>query len=135
MTHFARGRFAIASIDALPDLKTERIAEARQMARRLGREYDPWASVVACLVKAAAENAAGDRPAALAALRAGLEKATATDSIVYAMAARYRLGQMLGACEGRATSEAAIADAIARGARNPERWLQLQLPGKWSDPA
>ncbi len=132
MTHFARGRFAIASIDAKPDFKTERIAEARQMARRLGREHDPWASAVACLVKAAAENAAGDRPAALSALRAGLERATATDSIVYAMAARYRLGQMLGGPEGRAMSEAAIADAIARGARNPERWLQLQLPGKWS---
>ena len=102
------------------------------MARRLGREYDPWARAVACLVKATAENAAGDCRAALAALRAGLEKATATNSIVYAMAARYRLGQMLGGSEGRAMSEAAIADMIARGAPNPERWLQLQLPGKWS---
>ena len=39
---------------------------------------------------------------------------------------------LLGGPDGRATSEAALADAIARGAGNPERWLQLQLPGKWS---
>jgi eukaryotic-like serine/threonine-protein kinase len=134
MTAFARGRLAIESIAARPDLKAARIGEARQMARSLMRERDPWAGVAASMVTAATENASGNRAAALAALRAGLEKAVATDSVLYAVVVRYRLGQMLGGDEGRAMTRAALDDAIALGARNPERWLGLYLPGQWSAP-
>jgi eukaryotic-like serine/threonine-protein kinase len=132
MTCFVRGRLAIASIEERPELRVARVADARRMARKLRREHDPWAAVVAQLVLAAAENAVGDRGAALAALRAGLEKALATDCDLYALAIRYRLGQLLGGDEGRAMAKAAIDAAVAQGAGKPERWLGIYLPGTWS---
>jgi hypothetical protein len=134
MTFFARGRIAIASIADRPDLKRQRIAEARQMIKLLEREHAPWAGAVASMVRAAAENAAGDREAAMAALRVAIEKTTATDTVVYALAARIRLGEMMGGEEGGALTRAALDEAIARGAREPGPGLAIYLPGTWSVP-
>ena len=134
MTCFVQGRLAIASIESRPELRARRIAEARLMARKMEREYDPWSGALGQLVKAAAENAAGNREAAIDALRAGVERCRATDSLVYEWVARWRLGQILGGDEGRELAEAALAAAIARGVKSPERWLALYAPGTWESP-
>jgi hypothetical protein len=126
-----RGRAAIASIGSRAELRKARIAEARRLARRLAREYDAWTGAPASLLRAMAENAAGDRLAAVAALREGIDRAEATRTIVYALPARYRLGELLGGDEGRALIQQALEGMTAEGVRNPKRWIACQMPGEW----
>jgi hypothetical protein len=130
-TLYMRGRAAIASIRSRPEMRQARIAEARRMARRLAREYDAWTGVLATLLKAMAENAAGDRATTIAALRDGIDRAQATDTILYALPARYRLGELLGGDEGRALTQRAVEAMTAEGVKDPERWVGCHLPGDW----
>ncbi|HEY5148080.1 MAG TPA: AAA family ATPase, partial [Polyangiaceae bacterium] len=62
LTWFLRGRCAMASLDADPARRAQRVAEARRLARRLAREKTDWSSVFALLLGAAIANASGDRP-------------------------------------------------------------------------
>jgi hypothetical protein len=130
-TLYMRGRAAIASIGSRPELRRARIGEARRLARRLGREYDAWTAALASLLRAMAENAAGDRLAAVAALREGVDRAEATGTILYALPAQYRLGELLGGEEGRALTRRALEAMTVEGVRNPERWVACQMPGEW----
>jgi tetratricopeptide (TPR) repeat protein len=130
-TLYMRGRAAIASIRSRPELRQARIAEVRGLARRLAREYDAWTGALASLLKAMAENAAGDRAAAIAALRDGIERAEATGTMLYAQPARYRLGELLAGDEGRALTRHAVEAMTSEGVRNLERWVQCHMPGTW----
>ena len=130
-TFYMRGRAAIASIGSRPEQRRARIAEARRLSRRLAREYDAWTAALALLLRAMAENAAGNRVAAIAALREGIDRAEAADTIVYARPARYRLGELLAGDEGRALMLQAVEAMTAEGVRNPKRWVACQLPGDW----
>jgi hypothetical protein len=87
--------------------------------------------MLGALVEAAADNAAGDRPAAIAALRLAVARAEATESGLYAPAARYRLGELLGDDEGRALMQSAVQTMSEWGVRNPARWLWVYMPGSW----
>jgi tetratricopeptide (TPR) repeat protein len=131
-THYMRAKIAIAAIALHPDRKQARIAEARRLARTLAREYDPWNAALASLVESMAENASGNRAAAVAALRAAIARSEATETLLYAIPARYRLGEMVGGDEGRALMDAAIEALTAEGVKNPERWIACQLPGTWT---
>jgi serine/threonine protein kinase/tetratricopeptide (TPR) repeat protein len=131
MTSYMRGRAAIASIGSRAELRRPRIAEARRLAGRLAREYDAWTTVLALLLRAMAENAAGNHAAAVAALREGIDRAEATDTIVYALPARYRLGELLGGDEGAALIGQAVEGMTAEGVRDPKRWVNCQMPGNW----
>jgi hypothetical protein len=131
VTFYTHGRLAIASIESRPELRDARIAEARRMSRRLRREHNPWTAMLAALVEAVADNAAGDQPAAIAALRRAIEWAEATESGLYIPAARYRLGELLGGDQGRALMQSALQTLTEWGVRNPARWLWVYLPGSW----
>ena len=131
LTHSAIGRAAVASIATRPERRRARIAEARSMARRLERERMPWTAVLAALVAAAAENAAGDRAAAGAALRAARDAAQAAGMKMHAVAATYRLGQQVGGEEGDALARSALAALGAEGIRSPPRWVSIYVPGEW----
>jgi hypothetical protein len=131
LTFLTRAKLAIASIEARPTLRAIRIAEARRMAILLEREHDPWMHVFAAMIRAMAANAAGDRATAIAALRAGVTRADATDFHVYGVPIRYRLGELLGGAEGRELVEQARAVFSAEGVRNPARWVATCLPGQW----
>jgi tetratricopeptide (TPR) repeat protein len=133
-TLYMRGRAAIASIGSFPELRRTRIAEARRLARRLAREHNAWTAALASLLLAMANNAAGMREAAITTLREGIDRAEATDTIVYAMPARYRLGELLGGSEGGALIGEAVATMTAEGVRHPERWVACHLPGAWKSP-
>ena len=131
-THFVRARLALATLDVRPEWKRARVTEARAMARRLRREHDPWAGVCAHMVTAAVENTLGDRGAAVASLRAAVAEAESTDTVIYGLASRLRLGQLLGGEEGSALLKA-TGDALReQGCADPERWAGIYLPGKWS---
>jgi eukaryotic-like serine/threonine-protein kinase len=134
-TIYMRGRAAIASIASFPELRPARVAEARRLARRLAREYDAWTAALASLLLAMANNAAGKRDAAIATLRDGIDRAQATETMVYALPARYRLGELLGGSLGRALVADAVAAMTAEGVEDTERWVACQLPGDWKAPS
>ena len=131
MTSYMRGRAAIASIGSSAELRRVRIAEARRLAGRLAGEYDAWTTALALLLRAMVENAAGNHGAAVAALREGIDRAEATDTMVYAQPARYRLGELLGGDEGGALIRQAVEAMTAEGVRNPKRWVTCHMPGDW----
>jgi hypothetical protein len=131
MTFFTRAKLAIASIEARPELRAARIREARRMARGLEREVTPWIHTLAAMVHAIAANAAGDRVAAIAALRTAVARAEATDTHYAGVPARYRLGELLGDAEGREHLEQARETLSAQAVRNPARYVGMFLPGRW----
>ncbi len=101
VTAFVRGRSLIASIEATPARRADRVAKARKLARQLSREKMPWTAAQSSLVSAAAANAAGDRPGAIAALESAIHRANLADMAVYGLVARHRLGLLLGGAEER----------------------------------
>lgn len=101
------------------------------MARSLEREHMPWTATLAGIVRAVAENAAGDRAATISALRAVLESAEASDMLVHAAVARYRLGTLLGGDKGKTLAASALQSIAARGVQDPLRWAAIYLPGRW----
>jgi hypothetical protein len=131
---YTRGRCAVAAIAGRPARRQALVAEARRAARALDRERMPWTTGLAALVRASAENAAGDSASAIAALR---EAVTATDAVgmaMHAAAARCRLGDKLGGSEGRALTRAALDAIAAEGIRDAQRWMAIYLPGSWGTP-
>jgi len=130
LTHYTLGRCAVASISG-PAQRRARVAEARRAARRLERERLPWTNVLAALVAAVAENAAGDRAGAVAALRRAVEAAGSAGMGMHATAARYRLGQLVDGAEGAALLQTALEALAAEGIRDPSRWVAIYLPGAW----
>jgi tetratricopeptide (TPR) repeat protein len=133
LTFYSRGRCAVASIDGRPEHRDALVAEARQMARRLERERMSWTAPLAWIVKAVAENAAGNRDAAIAALRSVLESAEEGNMPLHAALARYRLGALLGGDKGKTLAKSALQSIAGRGVRNPSRWAAVHLPGRWPD--
>jgi serine/threonine protein kinase/tetratricopeptide (TPR) repeat protein len=130
-TRYANARLAIASIDGRPELRLVRVGEALRLANRLERGHDLWTSGLAALVRGCAENAAGNRDAAIAAFRSAVERTEATDMRVHAAAARYRLGQLLGGDDGGALVQSATETMLQQGVRVPERWAAIHAPGIW----
>jgi hypothetical protein len=76
-------------------------------------------------------DASGDHAGAVTALREGIKRAEATDTIGYAVPARYRLGELLGGDEGQALIQEALEAMTAWGVKNPARWLAVYMPGRW----
>src|SRR5579862_4339299 len=80
-----------------------RLAEARRMVDLLEKEHVRWAHALAGLLRAMVEQEDGNRDAALKALRHGIALSLATQTLVFAVPAQYRLGELLGGNEGRET--------------------------------
>ena len=132
MTHFIRGRAAVASAeDAPPDVRRTRLKEARAEALQLERERMPWTALLASLTVAAIANAVGDKTAAATALRRGIEQAAATDMLLYAAAARHQLGCLLGGDEGDELRRQGESAMVSEGVRAPARMATMFLPGRW----
>jgi hypothetical protein len=108
-----------------------RVGEVMRLAKELERECDPWTGALAAMIRACAENATGNRTAAIASLRSAVERTEATDTIVYASPARYRLGQLIGGDEGALLVKTATETMAASGIRAPARWVAFYFPGTW----
>jgi eukaryotic-like serine/threonine-protein kinase len=132
---YSRGRCAIALVEARPSERHVRVAEARRAVQALEREGMAWTSALATLVRAAAENAAGHRDDAVTALRTAIARSEAAGMAMHALAARHRLGEVLGGAEGQAIARAASDAIVAEGVRNVPRWVAIYLPGAWTAPA
>ncbi len=99
-----------------------RVGEVMRLAKQLERECDPWTGALAAMIRACAENSTGNRAAAIASLRSAVERTEATDTIVYASPARYRLGQLLGG-DVSGTRLVQTADRDNGCVRNPCSWI------------
>jgi hypothetical protein len=130
-TMFVRGRSAIASIDAQPALRSERLAEARKLATQLEKEAMGWTAPFAAILSAGAASIEGDASTAAALLRSAIERAEAAQMGGYARAARHQLGLLLGGDEGRTLVLSAQESMSAEGVAAPERFASTLVPGRW----
>ena len=131
VTYFVRGRAAVASIATKDGSGAARAAEARRLVRRLERERMPWTSTFASLVAAAVENASAQRPAAIASLRAAIDRARVADMTMHGAAATRQLGLLLGGEEGRGLVREADDRMRGEGIMVPAQWVAMLLPGSW----
>jgi tetratricopeptide (TPR) repeat protein len=132
LTAYLRGCCAIASIEAEPGLRAQRVGEAHRIARQLGRETAAWGPTFAAVIRAAAENASGDKERAITSLREALRRAQEAHLGPQAWATQYQLGRALGGDEGREHETQADRSMREQGIVSPERTADLLLPGRWS---
>jgi tetratricopeptide (TPR) repeat protein len=133
-TMFTRGRCAVASAssaDVSPQVRRQRLAEARRVVRRLEREVHVCGGIFAALVSAGVSNAEGDQPRAIALLRTAVSRADQTSMTMHAAAARYQLGCLLDDEEGKALKQKGEDAMKAQDVRKPERFARMWLPGRW----
>jgi eukaryotic-like serine/threonine-protein kinase len=131
-TAFLRGRCAIASLEAEPAMRVQRLAETRRLARRLEREGMGWSAPFAAILDACVAHAEGDRASAIQGLKAAIDRAVAADMAGYATAARHQLGLLLGGEEGGELVARAEEAMRAQGVRVPARFASTLVPGRWS---
>jgi serine/threonine protein kinase len=132
LTAYARGRACVASVDATPDKRSARLAEARRIARQLGRENMTWTAPLAAIVTAAEASVRSDTALATNALRSAIDGAHAADMSLYAAAARYQLGRLLGGSEGERHVNRAHDEMSAQDIRAPSRFAAMLVPGRWA---
>jgi hypothetical protein len=130
-TAFVRGRAAIASIDAQPQQRAERLAEARRLAQTLEKEDMPWIAPFPAILEAGAASVEGDGPRAAGFLRTAIERAEAAHMSGYTAAARHQLGLLLGGDEGSALTARAQGALSAQGIQVPHRFASTLVPGRW----
>jgi hypothetical protein len=132
MTAYLKGCCAIASIEAVPAARKERVAEARRIARAFGTRTSGWRATYAAVIHGVADNAAGDTVSAAARLREAIRHAEASDLAPQAWSAQYQLGKLIGGGEGRML--VAQAEGLMRdeGVRSPERIAGWLVPGRWA---
>ncbi len=132
MTHFVRGRSAIASIAGLGEGdRDQRLVEARTEQKNLEIEGMPWSAPLAAMLAASIATESGDAAGAQTALRRAIETAEAVEMALHAAAARRQLGVLLGADAGAAMVGQADDAMRALGVRVPERYTRMLLPGRW----
>ena len=90
-----------------------------------------WSAPFAAILKAGVANAEGDRPGAIAGLKAAIDLALAADMKSYATAARHQLGLLIGGVQGAEYVVAAEGDMKAQGVRAPARFAATLVPGRW----
>jgi serine/threonine protein kinase len=132
LTTYLQGSSAIASIDAAPEARRERVAETRRVARRFGKDTGAWGPTFASIMHAIADNAAGDKESAAGRLREAVRHAEAAGLDPQAWASRYQLGKLIGGDEGRELVVLAERLMHDEGVRSPERTAWLFVPGRWT---
>jgi eukaryotic-like serine/threonine-protein kinase len=112
--------------------KGDKKALLRAAARDAGsmeQERSRWAAPLAVLVRAGIAATEGDPSRALGMLAFAAEGCEAADMALFAAAARYRRGQLLGGEEGRALRDPADAWMAKEGVFNRERMVGMLAPG------
>jgi hypothetical protein len=133
LTHFIRGRSALASLDALgPADRAARLGHAARALRALDKEAMPWTAVLARMLAAGVKIASGDASGAEKALREAIEQAKPTAMALHADCARHQLGRLVGGAAGDAMTREAAEAMKAKGVRVPERFAGMLLPGVWT---
>jgi hypothetical protein len=117
-------------------LATQRPAQRRSLvkfaladAAKIEKEDMPWSNPLAALVRAGAAMVEGEAARALPLLEAAIAGLDSADMALYATAARYRRGHLLGGDAGRALAAEADAWLAKQGVVNRPRMVGMLAPG------
>jgi hypothetical protein len=124
---FLRARCALAAAAERPDRVL--VADAERCAKTLLREKAGWADPLAELVLAAVAFARDRRETAIAHLESAERLATDEQMAMFAAAARWQRGQLLGGAEGLAMIAEAEAQMKAAGVKCPQPMAAMLAPG------
>jgi class 3 adenylate cyclase len=123
-----RARAALCAVSAGGE-PARWLPAAESDARRIAASGMPWSSPLADLVHAAAACVRGDRAGASTLLEGAESRLDAVGMALYASAARYRRGQLLGGDAGDRLVAEAREWLHARGAVQPARLVAMLAPG------
>ncbi len=131
MAHF-RARCALACAVAEPARARQLLHIARRAARAMTRERMPWSTPLAELVLAGVDACSAD-PAGRAHAIERLERVVPAldhvDDVLFALAARRRLGELIGGERGDSLIAGADARMRAQGITNPAGVTSMLAPG------
>jgi ATP/maltotriose-dependent transcriptional regulator MalT len=123
---FYRARIALA-LAGRGD--TNALRRAEQDARRLDREGAPWARAVAKLVAGTCAQVGGRDAEAASALESAEMQLSACNMTLFAAAAQYRRGRLVGGTAGQALVDHALAAMQEQQVVNPQRLARVLAPG------
>ncbi len=122
-----RARAAVAA--ALPARDATLLAIAEREVRQLRRDGLDWSRGFAELVAAAIAHQRGDKLQAETSLHAAIDAFSRVEMLLYASAARARLGAIVGGAAGDAMVVDAARAFRAQGVARPERMIATMAPG------
>ena len=123
---FMEARAALARAQA-GDIS--QLARARRASRALAGKKVPLARALAALVDATLANLAGKTSASVTALRATVAQLDGLDNKLFAIAARWRLGELVGGDEGAELRNQAALSLSGEGVVEPARLVSMLAPG------
>jgi hypothetical protein len=127
-THL-RARATLALSRARPSEQRALCREVEQDAARILKERVSWSSPAVALLRAGVAATQGDAGQAEALLREAVSGLEAAHMALYAAAARWQRGRLLGGDEGRALVEAAERWMADQGIVNRARMAAMLAPG------
>jgi len=122
-----RGRLAVAT--ALGRNREARLKIAEAVAQSLAKENMPYAHPYAKLIQAGVAHKRGDEATAVTLLEKALQEFEAAEMTLYAMATRYRLGELTGGDRGSDLLREAEGWTTKQQIRNPAKVMNLMAPG------
>ena len=126
---FLRARAALATAVQQPSLEGPMLRAARRDAGTLASTDAPYGPPLAKIVRASIDVIGGREESAKGPLEEAVAELEALGMRLHAEAARFRLGHLRGAAEGRSDVAQAEAWANTQGIRNPARMFGMVAPG------
>jgi eukaryotic-like serine/threonine-protein kinase len=126
--HELRGRTALAMAERAVD-QSEFLDQAKEDARSLEREGQPWAVAHAHYLKAGIAACAGDTICAIRELTLAVENYDRAEMPLRAQILRFRLGEIQSDDATRELHAKAEAWITAQGIVSPARWAGMYAPG------
>ncbi len=124
-----RARAALAAAARQPSDRGALLSEARRHVRRLSRQGAPWARALALPLAAAVALQREDRSRAVELLRTGVEALEGQRMRLFAAAACWRLGMLVGGDEGAAHRAEADRFLLEQQVSEPARMVAMLMPG------
>jgi hypothetical protein len=122
-----RGRLALAS--AVGTDRAARLQIAESVANRIARENLAYAAGYADLIRAGVAHRRGDDGAAVTLLEQAGNEFAAAGMMLFAVAARHRLGELIGGDRGHELVDDADDWMSRQEIKDPARLLNLLAPG------
>jgi hypothetical protein len=129
-----RGRLYIARAQELKGSERAHFLQlAERDAKRIEKERAPWGNGLALLLRAGIASVRGDRDRTQSLLASAGPALDASHMRMFAAAARYQHGKLVGGESGEAQRQRAEAYMRSESIREPERFLRILVPG-FSEP-
>lgn len=131
---YLHGRLALAragwlGAEGKPGEARRELRRARVMAGKLEGSVAPVPRAWGALVRAGIAHVRGERAETVRMLEEAVAGLDATDTMLHAAAARYRLGQIMAGSQGQAHCTEACAAMARLGVTRPERIVRMLAPG------